>query len=196
MAKARNLDELRKQVFQDPARAAASAISAKMAAMKQAIQPVVEKGAPIISAGINAIKPVYNAAQDIRQKNHESSVQLAMKGYKLPRPEAEKLVAHQDQMLGAVAGTMGGDVSWAQPSNIGAPLATNPSAFRNPNVGGSLESMAERAGGWQPGMRAQFDTALLTKDSNVLAKLLPMVPVEYKARFATEIANILKGVVR
>lgn len=56
---------------------------------------------------------------------------------------------------------------------------------------GSVEQIIEQAGGWKPGMRAEFDTALFNKDAKKVAELLPQVPEEYKSRFVKEIGDLL-----
>lgn len=56
---------------------------------------------------------------------------------------------------------------------------------------GSIESIIERKGGWVPGMRKQFDEALMSKDSALVKKLLPDVPKDYATRFSTEINSVL-----
>lgn len=55
----------------------------------------------------------------------------------------------------------------------------------------SIEQLAEEATGFTPGLRQQFDTALITKNKDELQRLLPNVPQEYAQRFKTEIDNIL-----
>lgn len=57
----------------------------------------------------------------------------------------------------------------------------------------SIEQIIEQKGGWQPGMRQAFDTALMNKDANTIRSLLPQVPPEYAQRFSAEISNALGG---
>lgn len=52
-------------------------------------------------------------------------------------------------------------------------------------------AQVEVSQGWAPGMKTQFDYAILNKDKETIAKLLPQVPIEYKQRFATEIKDII-----
>lgn len=57
-----------------------------------------------------------------------------------------------------------------------------------------LEQVVEQAGGWQtPGMKQEFDTALLMKDAAKVQELLPQVPEAYKQRFANDIAKLSSG---
>lgn len=56
---------------------------------------------------------------------------------------------------------------------------------------GSIEAMSEAAGGWQPGLKKIFDTALAHKDVAKITELLPQIPAEYANRFAQDIAKIL-----
>lgn len=62
-----------------------------------------------------------------------------------------------------------------------------------PPMDGSIEQIIEKQGGWQPGMRQQFDTAMFNKDPVAVKALLPSVPPSYAARFADMISNILGG---
>jgi hypothetical protein len=55
----------------------------------------------------------------------------------------------------------------------------------------SVETLIEMEGGWQKGLRAKFDRALLTNDIKEIKRLLPDVPTEYKARFASELTELL-----
>lgn len=48
----------------------------------------------------------------------------------------------------------------------------------------------EAAEGWAPGAKAQFDGALLHHDKSTVEAMLPSVPLEYRARFQTEINNV------
>lgn len=56
---------------------------------------------------------------------------------------------------------------------------------------GSTEALIEQAGGWKPGTRKIFDTALLNADKEAVLRLLPMVPNDYKITFAQKIFDIL-----
>lgn len=81
---------------------------------------------------------------------------------------------------------------FAQSVTPGAPVSTQPSSYSNPNNQSTIEQMGENAGGWQtPGLKAQFDMAMFTKDASTLTKLLPHVPADYAAKFASNISNIL-----
>ena len=55
----------------------------------------------------------------------------------------------------------------------------------------SIEQLAEEATGFTPGLKKQFDTALVTKNKEELQRLLPNVPQEYAQRYKTVIDNIL-----
>lgn len=76
-------------------------------------------------------------------------------------------------------------------SNIGSNniIPPNPSTS---DLGsqGSIESILEKGTGWQPGMKAQFDTALHVGDAAKVKALLPQVPAEYIQRFSNEIQNL------
>lgn len=65
-----------------------------------------------------------------------------------------------------------------------------PKSFKIP-AKGSVEELAEKAEGWEPGMKQQFDHALSIKDAPAVKKLLPEVPEEYKTKFASDIKSIL-----
>ena len=54
---------------------------------------------------------------------------------------------------------------------------------------GTVEQVIESQGGWKPGTKVQFDTALGKKDAATIQKLLPDVPKEYQTRFANEIRS-------
>lgn len=78
------------------------------------------------------------------------------------------------------------------------PLAPTVSAAQGPQstlgqapLAGSVEQTIEQAGGWAPGARQVFDTALLHGDKAAIIKLLPTVPQAYKATFAQKIMDIL-----
>ena len=58
---------------------------------------------------------------------------------------------------------------------------------------GSIEQMAESAGGWQPGDKALFDKAILHGDAATIKEMLPRVPKEYQQSFANKIQGILQG---
>jgi hypothetical protein len=53
--------------------------------------------------------------------------------------------------------------------------------------GKSVGQIEDEALGFKPGVKQEFDNALLKKDKNTIIKLLPNVPDEYKQRFKTEI---------
>ena len=55
----------------------------------------------------------------------------------------------------------------------------------------TIEQGIEKAGGWRPGDKAKFDTALYEKNASVVKSMLPTIPEEYKTRFATEIKNLV-----
>lgn len=55
---------------------------------------------------------------------------------------------------------------------------------------GSTEQIQESAGGWAPGSREKFDTALLRKNADQVKELLPTVPPEYQIRFQKEIQEL------
>lgn len=57
----------------------------------------------------------------------------------------------------------------------------------------TIEQMIEKQYGFQPGMRKQFDDALMHKDASALNKLLPQVPKEYSSRFTDQINQITGG---
>src|SRR3990167_2276956 len=61
------------------------------------------------------------------------------------------------------------------------------------NIGKDLtiEQIIEKTGGWEPGMRVKFDTALLKKNTEEIKRLLPKVPQEYLTRFKDQISKIL-----
>lgn len=71
------------------------------------------------------------------------------------------------------------------------PMASTPSTNPTAPMQGSTEQIIESAGGWKPGMRQVFDTALLRGDKAEVIKLLPQVPAAYKATFAQKIIDIL-----
>ena len=55
----------------------------------------------------------------------------------------------------------------------------------------NISVAAEAKAGWgEPGTKATFDAALLSKDAATVTEMLPLVPAEYKVRFAKEIAAI------
>ncbi len=56
---------------------------------------------------------------------------------------------------------------------------------------GSVESMLEKGTGWQPGMKAQFDSALHTGNAEAVKSMLPQVPPEYAQRFSNEINKLV-----
>lgn len=55
----------------------------------------------------------------------------------------------------------------------------------------SIEQLNEQAQGFKPGLKKEFDTALITKDKELVQKLLPQIPNEYRTRFSTEINNVI-----
>lgn len=57
--------------------------------------------------------------------------------------------------------------------------------------GETVESYAERKGGWKPGEKAVFDSALNSKDAATVKKMLPNVPQEYQSRFFREIGALV-----
>ena len=58
---------------------------------------------------------------------------------------------------------------------------------------GSVEAAGEAAGGWKPGMKAEFDMAILHKDAATITRLLPQVPEAYKKTFKKNIEDALTG---
>lgn len=56
---------------------------------------------------------------------------------------------------------------------------------------GSIESLSEQAGGWQPGMKAQFDTALHNGDVSAVKEMLPNIPKDYAQKFEPDIKKVL-----
>ncbi|MBZ5529741.1 MAG: hypothetical protein LAN71_17830 [Acidobacteriia bacterium] len=87
------------------------------------------------------------------------------------------------RLIGSLGMSLGADV---QPIS-GVSISSLPAK-------GSVEQIAESGGGWQSGTKAIFDNALLHGDKAAVQRLLPFVPQNYQARFATEINNLLKGV--
>ena len=79
------------------------------------------------------------------------------------------------------------NIKGAQGGYIQNPLGEDASKFDNMPI----ESIIESQGGWKPGLREIFDTALLHKDKATLLKLLPEVPESYKTTFANEIMKIV-----
>lgn len=70
------------------------------------------------------------------------------------------------------------------------PQAPQP-AFQ-PNLSPMNHSdLAEKLAGWQPGVKANFDYALLTRNANLVKQLLPQVPKAYLSSFAQQIGTIL-----
>ena len=57
----------------------------------------------------------------------------------------------------------------------------------------TIEQIIEKSGGWKPGTRVKFDTALINKDVKTIKALLPEVPKEYVKRFSKEISDVLKN---
>lgn len=57
----------------------------------------------------------------------------------------------------------------------------------------TTEQLSEQAGGWKPGTKVKFDTALAQKDAAGVQSMLKDVPAEYQTRFSKEISNILGG---
>lgn len=55
----------------------------------------------------------------------------------------------------------------------------------------SIEQIIEKRGGWEHGMRAKFDKALLEKNAAEVKRLLPRVPQEYLKRFSERISKLL-----
>lgn len=56
---------------------------------------------------------------------------------------------------------------------------------------GSGEQVLEAGLGFKPGMKREFDLAMLTKDKAKVAALLPEVPEAYKAKFKSDIDTIM-----
>lgn len=56
-------------------------------------------------------------------------------------------------------------------------------------VQGTVEQIIESQGGWKPGTKVEFDTALAHKDAATIQKMLPDVPKEYQTRFSKEITS-------
>lgn len=61
------------------------------------------------------------------------------------------------------------------------------------DTGKTSEAIIDEAEGWQPGVKAKFDRALMDGDKTVVQKLLPKVPEEYKVKFAKNIQSALGG---
>lgn len=96
--------------------------------------------------------------------------------------------------IGAVT-SLGKSLSEAdkQAGFIKNPLAQGVDPSKTPVAprAGSIEQAIEQAGGWKPGMRQVFDTALLREDAAALRQLLPDAPPDYVATFANKITKIL-----
>lgn len=60
-----------------------------------------------------------------------------------------------------------------------------------PPKAGSIEALGEQVGGWKPGMKKAFDTALLHGDVNAVKQMIPDVPPDYLMKFALNIDHIL-----
>lgn len=57
---------------------------------------------------------------------------------------------------------------------------------------GSNEAIIEKMGGWNPGDKVIFDTALMHGDAKTVRAMLPVVPKEYQVRFVKNISKLLK----
>lgn len=119
---------------------------------------------------LQMIQKVLGGIQGFRENNEK--IGDASWKYWTGKPQSKDSKMIQNMAMGA---SLGGDMSRVAPAV------------------GTVEQLAEQAGGFTPGSRAAFDTALLTKDVPMLKQLLPNIPAEYKARFATEIAKVLGG---
>lgn len=58
--------------------------------------------------------------------------------------------------------------------------------------GQTVESQIEQAGGWSPGSKVKFDTALMHGDVETVVKMLPEIPRNYVVRFQNEIRALLQ----
>lgn len=116
---------------------------------------------------------------------------MFLQGLQEENPEAFKLVAQAMK-----------DLTEQQSSMLALPEAAGSSSQINlPEPGvlkgqqnikpGNIESIIEQSGGWKPGMRVKFDTALYKEDAKTIKALLPEVPKEYAERFADDIKRIL-----
>ena len=65
----------------------------------------------------------------------------------------------------------------------------HPTVAPNPT---SVEHIIENQGGWKPGLRQVFDTALIHKDKAAVEQLLPQVPIDYLVHLKQVIQTILK----
>ena len=55
----------------------------------------------------------------------------------------------------------------------------------------TIEQISEKAGGWNPGDKVKFDTALHTGDAKTVRKMLPQVPKKYLIDFMSKIKDIV-----
>lgn len=65
-----------------------------------------------------------------------------------------------------------------------------------PELKNLLSKSTESGRAWLPGIKKQFDTALLKGDANKIRELLPQVPESYATKFADKISKILSSVTR
>lgn len=105
----------------------------------------------------------------------------------LPKGSPARRKAEEELMMGAVMALSTGPVAASktvtQPSLI-HPIDKLP-------VQGSGEQILESGAGWKPGMKKDFDYALLNRDKNAVQKMISDVPKEYQKRFSTEIQSLL-----
>jgi hypothetical protein len=81
-----------------------------------------------------------------------------------------------------------------QPNDVNAQVQQIIATHKNKGyVPNNSNEINDKAGGWQTGLKEQFDYAMLKKDAPTIEKLLPQVPHEYKERFADEIEKIIPG---
>jgi hypothetical protein len=83
-------------------------------------------------------------------------------------------------------------------ANVRQPYVAQPEARQLPSsqeskvpAKGTIEQITEQKGGWNPGDRVRFDTAMLEKDAQTVKQMLPVVPKEYQQRFSKEIASLV-----
>lgn len=132
------------------------------------IHPDADRAKQRQQEALQLIHNVLGGVEGFRQNNAKMGDDSWK--YWTGKPQSEESKMIQSMAMGA---SLGGDMSRV------APMA------------GSVEQLAEKAGGFAPGSRVAFDTALMMKDASKLKQLLPSIPTEYKARFAKEIAAAL-----
>lgn len=72
----------------------------------------------------------------------------------------------------------------------GPPLQTS-AGFDNIQAAPITGNTVEQAEGWRPGMKQQFDMAMLMKNGAAIRQMLPQIPPAYAAKFANEIRSLI-----